>query len=69
MRTGLESVRLGWSAYVVPILFVLSPTLVLRGEPYDIAVAIITAVLGIWLVSIGVVGYFLRPVALPLRIL
>jgi TRAP-type uncharacterized transport system fused permease subunit len=69
MRTGLESVRLGWSAFVVPILFVLSPTLILRGEAGDIALAIVTALLGIWLVSIAVVGYFLRRVALPLRIL
>ncbi|MBI4294434.1 MAG: TRAP transporter fused permease subunit [Betaproteobacteria bacterium] len=69
MRTGLESVRLGWSAFVVPFLFVLSPNLILRGETGDIALAIVTAVLGIWLVSIGLVGYFLRRIALPLRLL
>lgn len=69
MRTGLESVRLGWSAFVVPFLFVLSPNLILRGEAGDIALAILTAVLGIWLVSIGLVGYFLRRIALPLRLL
>ena len=62
IRTGLESVRLGWSAYVVPFLFVLSPTLILRGPADSVAIAVVTASLGIWLVSIAVVGYFMRPV-------
>jgi hypothetical protein len=32
-------------------------------------VAIVTAALGIWLVSIGVVGYFTRPIGLIVRVL
>ena len=62
IRTGLESMRLGWSAYVVPFLFVLSPTLILRGPADKVTIALVTASLGIWLVSIAVVGYFMRPV-------
>lgn len=69
IRTGLESVRLGWSAYVVPFLFVLSPTLILRGPADKVAMAVVTASLGIWLVSIAVVGYFLRPVSVFGRLL
>jgi TRAP transporter 4TM/12TM fusion protein len=69
MRTGLESVRLGWSAFIVPVLFVFSPTLILKGEPASIALAVATAVLGIWLTSIGLVGYFMRPLAAWIRLL
>ena len=69
IRTGLESVRLGWSAYVVPLLFVLSPTLILRGPADSVAIAVVTASLGIWLVSIAVVGYFMRPVPAFRRLL
>jgi TRAP-type uncharacterized transport system fused permease subunit len=69
MRTGLESVRLGWSAFIVPILFVFSPTLILKGEPASIALAVATAVLGIWLTSIGIVGYFMRPLVAWMRLL
>ena len=61
MRTGWEACRFGWSAFVVPFLFVLSPTLLLIGPAGAVALAIVTAALGIWLVSIGVVGYFVRP--------
>jgi TRAP-type uncharacterized transport system fused permease subunit len=52
--------RLGWVAYVVPFLFVLSPTLLLRGEPGQIILNVITAFVGVYIVSIAVVGYFTR---------
>ncbi len=68
MRTGLEAVRLGWSAFVVPILFVLSPTLLLIGPADAVALAVVTAVLGIWLVSIAVVGYFMRALGPSMRV-
>jgi TRAP transporter 4TM/12TM fusion protein len=62
MRTGFEACRFGWSAFIVPFLFVLSPTLLLIGPPGSVALAVVTAALGIWLASIGVIGYFLRPI-------
>jgi TRAP transporter 4TM/12TM fusion protein len=67
MRTGWEACRFGWSAYVVPFLFVLSPTLLLIGPADAVALAIVTATLGIWLVSIGMIGFFMRPISAPLR--
>jgi TRAP transporter 4TM/12TM fusion protein len=67
MRTGWEACRFGWSAYVVPFLFVLSPTLLLIGPADAVALAIVTATLGIWLVSIGVIGFFMRPLSALMR--
>ena len=67
-RTGWAAARIGWSAYIVPFLFVFSPTLLMVGSPLDIAVAAVTAGLGVWLGSIGVTGYFLRAVSLPARL-
>ena len=69
MRTGWEACRFGWSAFVVPFLFVLSPTLLLMGAADAVAFAVVTAVLGIWLVSIAMIGYFMRPISAPLRML
>jgi TRAP-type uncharacterized transport system fused permease subunit len=69
MRTGWEACRFGWSAFVVPFLFVLSPTLLLMGAPDAVAFAVVTATLGIWLTSIGVVGYFMRPMGALVRAL
>ena len=69
IRTGVEACRFGWSAFVVPFLFVFSPTLLLIGSPGAIALALVTAVLGIWLASIAVIGYFVRPLGSWMRAL
>ena len=68
-RTSLHAVRLGWTAYIVPFLFVASPSLLLSGAPLLIAWTALTAVAGIWLVTIGFVGFTVRPLGPPARIL
>jgi TRAP transporter 4TM/12TM fusion protein len=60
-RTGFESMRFGWVAYIVPFLFVYSPTLIMKGDPLHITIDFITAVAGIWLMSFGFVGHSIRP--------
>lgn len=69
MRTGVASVKFGWIAFVVPFLFAFSPTLILIGEPAAIVWAIITASLGVWLVSAGLAGYLVVRLTLALRAL
>jgi TRAP transporter 4TM/12TM fusion protein len=61
-RTGFESMRFGWVAYIVPFLFVYSPTLIMIGDPVHIVIDFVTAVAGIWLMSMGFVGYSMRPI-------
>jgi TRAP-type uncharacterized transport system fused permease subunit len=68
LRTAFAAVRFGWLAYVIPILFVLSPSLILVGDTASIVSSIGAVTIGVWLVSIAIAGYFLRPVALPLRL-
>ena len=58
MRTGWSAMKFGWTAYIIPFLFILSPSLLMKGDAASIALAFVTAVGGVWLVSIGVVGYF-----------
>ena len=69
MATGWAAMRFGWSAYVIPVLFAFSPTLILIGAPGEIAVAILTAVIGVWLVSAALAGYFARPLGMVQRLL
>jgi TRAP transporter 4TM/12TM fusion protein len=68
-KTGWTATRIGWAAYIVPFLFALSPSLLMQGPPHVIAWAVLTASLGIWLGTIGVVGFFYRPVAAGARAL
>lgn len=57
MATAVAAVKIGWPAYVVPFLFVLSPTLLLYGEPVAITIAIVTAAAGVWATTIGIAGF------------
>jgi TRAP transporter 4TM/12TM fusion protein len=68
-KTGWTATRIGWAAYIVPFLFALSPSLLMKGEPLAILWAVLTASLGIWLGTIGVVGYLQRAVGPAARVL
>lgn len=67
MRTGFEAVRIAWPAFVVPFLFVASPALLFDGSWGAVALALGTALFGVYLVTAGVVGFLVRPVWLPVR--
>jgi TRAP transporter 4TM/12TM fusion protein len=69
MATGFAAMRFGWSAYVIPVLFVFSPTLLMIGAPLDVGLAIFTAAIGVWLVSAALAGYFTGRLSLPMRCL
>lgn len=60
MRVGLAACRLGWPAFVLPFLFVWSPTLLLQGAPLDIVVSVVTAIGGVWIGSAAMAGYLFR---------
>jgi len=68
LKTGFAATRFGWTAYIVPFLFVFSPSLLLQSKSvFDTAIAIATAIGGIWLVSAGMIGFITRPLSLLLR--
>jgi TRAP transporter 4TM/12TM fusion protein len=67
MRTGFAAVRFGWMAYVIPFLFVASPSVLMQGTPLSIGLAFATSLAGVWLVSASVVGYFKRPLVFATR--
>jgi TRAP transporter 4TM/12TM fusion protein len=68
VRTGLEAMRLGWTAYIVPFLFVASPSLLLFGSWDRIALDLATAVVGVGLVTAGSVGHAVGPLGPARRV-
>lgn len=57
MRTAWESVKLGSVAFIVPFVFVLSPSLLWQGDPFRTLVDFSTASLGVVLLSVAIRGY------------
>ena len=68
METGVTAVRLGWTAFVVPFLFVFAPTLIMEGGVIQVLLATVTAIAGVWLASAGMLGYFTRPLGWLMRV-
>lgn len=60
-RTGWECVRMGWTAYVVPFVFVYETGILLRGDLGQAAWQIAGCGLGIWFGTMGLVGHLFRP--------
>jgi TRAP transporter 4TM/12TM fusion protein len=70
MKTGFEAVRFSWAAYIVPFLFVFSPTLLLQSPSISATVlAVVTAIAGVWIVTAGVVGYLFGRIGALERVL
>ena len=60
METGWAACRIGWVKFVLPFMFVLSPTLLMIGTPVEIIYDSVTAFIGVYYVTAGIVGYFQR---------
>ncbi len=69
MRTAVNSVKTGWLAYIIPFAFVFSPGLTMNGSPGLITITVATFVIGIFLISVAMTGYFQRPVGLVARVI
>ncbi|WP_238364519.1 TRAP transporter permease [Mesobacterium pallidum] len=68
MRTGFAAVRFGWSAFVIPFLFIFSDTMLLRGGPVETGIDIVTALAAVWFIAAGFTGYSLRLIPVSTRI-
>ncbi len=69
MKTGVHAARLAIAAFIIPYVFVLNPSLLM----IDVSVMgliqpLITAVLGMWGLSIALTGYYCAPVAMINRV-
>jgi TRAP transporter 4TM/12TM fusion protein len=62
MKTCFVAMRFGWTAYIIPFLFMFSPALLILESPsvIETAAAIASAIAGVWLISIAMVGYLFR---------
>jgi TRAP transporter 4TM/12TM fusion protein len=67
MRTGFVAMRFGWSAFVVPFLFIFSPSLLFEGEALILLLDVAMAIAGVWLVSAALIGYLYRPLSMIAR--
>ena len=57
MRTALESVRIGWPAYLIPFIFVVTPELLFEGSLLGIFLIFCKSLVGVFIITSGIVGF------------
>ena len=67
-RTGWTAMRLSWTAYFIPFMFAYSTPLLMDGSWAAIIVALANSLLGIFLGTLAVVGFFTVPISPLFRI-
>jgi len=58
MATAVESTRIGIAKYIVPLVFVYDPSLLFVGPLWLTAVSTALAMAGLWVLSIGLEGWY-----------
>lgn len=58
MKTSIQAFRLGLAAYLVPFMFMYSPSLLMDGSALKVTMATITALVGVFFLASTVQGYF-----------
>ena len=61
MKTGVQSMRLGFAAYLIPYMFVYSTGLLLVGSWDSIIIAIIGALIGVTSLAAAIEGWLMGP--------
>jgi TRAP-type uncharacterized transport system fused permease subunit len=67
--TGWIACVVGWSTFILPFLFVLTPSLLMDGSWIEIALNLARVTFGIWLGTIAAVGFGLSRVSVPGRVI
>jgi TRAP transporter 4TM/12TM fusion protein len=67
--TGWVACVVGWSTFVLPFLFVLTPGLLMDASPVEIGLNVARVLFGIYLGTAAVVGFALLPLGWPMRVL
>ena len=66
-QTGWTAMRLGIAAYIVPFIFALHPALIFIGSAREIVIAIVTASIGVMMLSAACAGYLFRRLTWSMR--
>jgi TRAP-type uncharacterized transport system fused permease subunit len=68
MRTGFEASRIAAAGYIIPYLLVFNPGLLLQGNLGDVLLAVLVALLGVYLLVLSLEGWMLTYLTIPERV-
>ena len=62
MKTGVNAAKLAIAAFIVPYIFVLAPELLMiNATAFTVLLSMVTAILGMWGLSLAMIGFCQHP--------
>lgn len=68
-RTSLTAIKLGLSGFIIPYMFVYGPQLLGFGSVIQVIMSVLTTMIGIFFLSIAVIGWFIKNLKWSIRII
>ncbi len=69
-KVGVRAFQIALAGFIIPYMIVYSPELILQGEPLRIALALLTACIGVWALAVALIGFLAgRPLPVALRLI
>ena len=69
MKTGVNAAKLAIAAFIVPYIFVLAPELLMiNATAFTVLLSMVTAILGMWGLSLAMIGFCQHPLNILQRI-
>jgi TRAP transporter 4TM/12TM fusion protein len=65
--TGWVACVVGWSTFILPFLFVLTPSLLMDGPATEIVWNLLRVLFGLYVGTAGILGFSLAPLSKPMR--
>jgi TRAP transporter 4TM/12TM fusion protein len=65
---GFQSMRFAVAGFIIPFMFVYGPAMLLQGTPWEIAMAVVTGLLGTLALAAAAQGWLLRRLSPPERL-
>ena len=70
MKTAFNATRLAIAAFIIPYIFAFNPAMLfINTTVLDVVLVVITSALGMLSISLGMIGYFIKDMGLPFRVL
>lgn len=69
VKTAIYSLKIGLTAFIIPFMFVLDPVLLMKGEPMDIILSVVTALGGVVILAVGTMGILINKANIAERII
>ncbi len=68
-KVGWTGFRLGIASFILPYMLVYNPGIMISGTGFDIALAIIRSLIGVFVIAVSATGYYKASLKIPTRVL